>query len=262
MALAPFPEKTWPQIKADITRIAADYGFTKLSVIREKFELTARADRRWRGLRAASLAAVVILAVSACGGVSEGGAGNRTSTTATSSSSATRAASATSSPGGVEGASPTVTPYAHTDVPADQVLADASEAMQRAPRDVLSSLADEILVYRSVRGPVRYARVTKSSVLTKRMKWFTDEELDGVSYLVVAPYWQDWNDRISYLLVTARKATDLREANETSHQVPADLSSLGKVQTLTQDDIDSVSDWRPFMDRVVNPSELRSGEGP
>ncbi|GLY28115.1 hypothetical protein Kisp02_14800 [Kineosporia sp. NBRC 101731] len=90
------------------------------------------------------------------------------------------------------------------------------------------------------------------------MKWFADDELDGATYLVVVPYWQDRNNRVDYFLMTARAATDFREARFTADQVPADLSSLGKFETLAQEDLDSVSDWRPFMDRVVNPSELRS----
>ncbi|GLY27979.1 hypothetical protein Kisp02_13440 [Kineosporia sp. NBRC 101731] len=121
----------------------------------------------------------------------------------------------------------------------------------------MSSLAGEILLFTSMRGPVQYARVTKSSVLTERMKWFTDKELEGVTYLVVVPTWEERNNRMSYFLITARAATDLSNINSTSHLVPADLSSLGDVQTLTQADIDSVSDWRPFMDRLIMVSHIR-----
>ncbi|WP_285595231.1 hypothetical protein [Kineosporia sp. NBRC 101731] len=169
----------------------------------------------------------------------------------------TEAPSATKGGGEAGDASPTVTVYARTGAPADEILAGASEAVQKAPSDVLSSVAGEELLWSPIRGPVQYARVTKSSVLTKRMKWFTDEELDGVTYLVVVPYWEERHNRMSYLLATARSATDLRDGHDSDDLEPADLSSLGEVQTLMQADLDSVSDWRPFMNRVMNPSEIR-----
>ncbi|WP_285595241.1 hypothetical protein [Kineosporia sp. NBRC 101731] len=154
-------------------------------------------------------------------------------------------------------ASPTVTVYARTGAPADEILAGASEAVQKAPSDVLSTVAGEVLLWAPIRGPVQYARVTKSSVLTKQMKLFTDDELDGVTYFVVVPYWSESNSRLIYLMATARAATDLREAHDFSWSKAADLSSLGTVQTLTQADLDSVSDWRPFMDRIMSHSEMR-----
>ncbi|MCD5348537.1 hypothetical protein [Kineosporia mesophila] len=201
---------------------------------------------------------VVVLGVSACGGSS----GTDADTKATSSATTTTAPSTpgteeTSAAGGTKGASPTVTVFARTGAPADEVLAGASEAIQKTPSDVMSSLAGEILLFRSMRGPVQYAKVTKSSVLTKRIKWFTDEELEGVTYLVVVPTWEERNNRLAYFLITARSLTDLGYANFTPDLDPADLSSVGEVHTLTQADLDSVSDWRPFMNRSIRTSDIR-----
>ncbi|WP_285595243.1 hypothetical protein [Kineosporia sp. NBRC 101731] len=209
-------------------------------------------------LKVATVGVIVVLGASACGGSSGTGVETKAPSLATATAApSTTEASGTSAAVDSEGASPTVTVFARTGAPADEVLAGASAAIQKTPSDVMSSLAGEILLFRSMRGPVQYAKVTKSSVLTKRIKWFTDEELDGVTYLVVIPTWEEENNRMSYFLITARSLTDLGYANFTPDLEPADLSSVGEVHTLTQDDLDSVSDWRPFMNRSIRTSDIR-----
>ncbi|GLY27973.1 hypothetical protein Kisp02_13380 [Kineosporia sp. NBRC 101731] len=209
----------------------------------------------WRRgvVKAPTLLAVgmLVLGIAACGGSSGALIEASPSVTATGVPSATVPA-----PGETEDAAPTVSVFAQTDAPADQVLASASEAVQKTPDEVMSAIARLVVSYQ-VQGPVQYARVSKSSVFTKRMKWFPDDELDGITYLVVVPHRQE---RMHYLLVTARPATDLRQTYWTQDTLPADLTSLGKVQSLTQDDLESVSDWRPFMNRSPEPTKGRWGE--
>ncbi|MDP9827492.1 hypothetical protein [Kineosporia succinea] len=197
------------------------------------------------------------LALSACGGTSGGDASNPivSSSLPTGAAVPTGTPSA-SSPG--EAASPTVSVFARTSDSADQVLAGASEAIRNAPGDVLATIAFEIEAYH-IQGPVKYAPVTKSSVFTKRMKWFTDEELDGITYFVMLPF-TDWQGKRAYLLATSRAPTDFRKIFVTEDNGAADLSSLGEIQSLTVDDLDSVSDWRPFLSRPVWPSEMRTSE--
>ncbi|GLY28110.1 hypothetical protein Kisp02_14750 [Kineosporia sp. NBRC 101731] len=234
-------------------------GGDVLSVGRHVQPVTARRVNKHRAaLKAAVAAVIVVLGGSACGGSSGAGtatgAPNSATATPVPSSSGASGTSAADEP---QGASPTVTVFARIDEPADEVLAGASEAIQKTPSDVMSSLAGEILLFRSMRGPVKYAQVTKSSVLTGRIEWFTDKELDGATYLVVVPTWEERNDRMSYFLITSRAATDLGYANFISDLVPADLSSVGEVHSLTQADLESVSDWRPFMNRSIRPSRIR-----